>query len=1074
MRRPLMFSILLFVCLSARVHHAQTNPVTNVCAANYSAGTISFDSIVAAFGSQLATATAAAPTTDPGKPPTTLAGTTVRVAGRPAPLFFVSPGQVNYLVPPGLQVSDLDGNGMANVEITAGNGVVSRGQARINRVSPAIFSFDSSGGGLPAALIVRVKADGRQIIEPVAEFLNGRVRANPVDLGRADEIIFLTMFVSGIRNAGDPNNDGNANESIRVLLDDFEIAPSYAGAQPTLAGLDQINVEIPRGFLGRRELRVGIKSLETGITSETQVMLAVPPIADVSWAPSGLGAQSITSLAANDAVVLAASREGIFRSENGGAAWAEAGYSGQPAPQTLTLFSAGGGAFYAGGERSGPWYSGNHGRVWNLDADGIVSAAIIGRTVYAYENYGGLFHAGTEATLFRKGGSTAGGPIRGWIATPFATVAVTALSHSFDRALLGTQGRGVFTANRAGQNWSPGNQGLPADAQVRALAVSEHYVFAALAGGGLYRSTDHGATWSAVTAGLPANATIAALAAYGRNIFAGITGNGIYLSNDYGLSWRVANNGLANLNVQALLATTGKLFAGTSSGVFAGAGLDLPQPLSVKLTQSVTTDEDTPKAISVGATDAQFRYTLASSPRNGALGGSLPNVTYAPRADFNGEDFFTFRVTDGKLLSPPIRVDITINPINDQPKLEINGKLAGIVAGEVVYLEIFSPDVEDGIAPIATSALPTGAFFSQGISTIDPSRFRWTASAPGEYQFSLTATDKNSPPASVTQTVTIRVGDNPEKGAWSPSELPGAEPNRRLSSSLHADASGVYLGAFLTEPAQPLQATLYRSTDNGVTWASFAADLPSFTVAHQIAANNDSLFLTSPDGVWRSPKTAARWTKINHGLPALLNEISSLAVSGEKVAVSPPFGYYLSLDRGENWNRIRDASRVAFHNGALFINGYTSLGIGQGIRFDGILVSTDDGKTWSESANGLQGFKSFNRLRGTEAGLFALTRGAESGLLFRTTDQGASWRQLDPGVPGSAEFSAVVASGDTIFLGTAPYGVYVSRDRGVTWRPANLGLPQFTSITGLAVRGEFLFATTFFSNKVFVRKIANE
>src|SRR5262245_12257276 len=54
-------------------------------------------SIAAAFGAGLATRTELAVT---HPLPKTLAGTSVRVNGEAAPLFFVSPGQINYLIPP--------------------------------------------------------------------------------------------------------------------------------------------------------------------------------------------------------------------------------------------------------------------------------------------------------------------------------------------------------------------------------------------------------------------------------------------------------------------------------------------------------------------------------------------------------------------------------------------------------------------------------------------------------------------------------------------------------------------------------------------------------------------------------------------------------------------------------------------------------------------------------------------------------------------------------------------------------------------------------------------------------------
>src|SRR5262245_54469254 len=74
-------------------------PVTTVSAASYvgSPLTVAKNSIVAAFGTQLATGTKSAL----DQPlPTMLLGSSVTVNGTPAPLFYVSPNQINYLIPP--------------------------------------------------------------------------------------------------------------------------------------------------------------------------------------------------------------------------------------------------------------------------------------------------------------------------------------------------------------------------------------------------------------------------------------------------------------------------------------------------------------------------------------------------------------------------------------------------------------------------------------------------------------------------------------------------------------------------------------------------------------------------------------------------------------------------------------------------------------------------------------------------------------------------------------------------------------------------------------------------------------
>src|SRR5207237_2982947 len=74
------------------------NPVAvvTVPAASFELVPVAPDTIVSAFGTQLATQFAIASTLPL---PTTLGGTTVTVNGRPAGLLFVSGGQINYVMP---------------------------------------------------------------------------------------------------------------------------------------------------------------------------------------------------------------------------------------------------------------------------------------------------------------------------------------------------------------------------------------------------------------------------------------------------------------------------------------------------------------------------------------------------------------------------------------------------------------------------------------------------------------------------------------------------------------------------------------------------------------------------------------------------------------------------------------------------------------------------------------------------------------------------------------------------------------------------------------------------------------
>jgi hypothetical protein len=102
----LILFALLTLCLSVAATQftqsthaaAQAAPVALVNAASYDR-TVAPGSLAALFGSAMATQIASASTLPL---PTTLGGVTVKMNGINAPLFFVSPNQINLQVPSGV------------------------------------------------------------------------------------------------------------------------------------------------------------------------------------------------------------------------------------------------------------------------------------------------------------------------------------------------------------------------------------------------------------------------------------------------------------------------------------------------------------------------------------------------------------------------------------------------------------------------------------------------------------------------------------------------------------------------------------------------------------------------------------------------------------------------------------------------------------------------------------------------------------------------------------------------------------------------------------------------------------
>ena len=89
----------------------------------------------------------------------------------------------------------------------------------------------------------------------------------------------------------------------------------------------------------------------------------------------------------------------------------------------------------------------------------------------------------------------------------------------------------------------------------------------------------------------------------------------------------------------------------------------------ISISQSITTNEDTPKSFTLNATDTDIpiqslTFTILTQPAKGTLSGTTPNLTYTPNANYNGVDSFTFNANDG-ILNSTSTISITVNSVDD-------------------------------------------------------------------------------------------------------------------------------------------------------------------------------------------------------------------------------------------------------------------------------------------------------------------------------------------------------------------------------------------------------------------------
>jgi hypothetical protein len=182
------------------------------------------DSIAVAIGGALANSTQQAQKLPNGTFPTNVGGTTVTVNGRAAQIFFVSPGQVNFLVPPQTEI------GTADVVITNSENFTSRGSVATLRAAPGVFTKSGDGSG-PGVIL---NSDTLQ--EGPFDPTNGNLR--------------LTIFTTGARNASQTSVGigGRVVNAENVL------------ASPDMPGLDEVHVRVPGDLRGAGTVDLFVQS----------------------------------------------------------------------------------------------------------------------------------------------------------------------------------------------------------------------------------------------------------------------------------------------------------------------------------------------------------------------------------------------------------------------------------------------------------------------------------------------------------------------------------------------------------------------------------------------------------------------------------------------------------------------------------------------------------------------------------------------------------------------------------------------------------------------------------------------
>lgn len=239
LRAAILSSLALLTFPASWVHgdrisaaNASVGGFVSVSAASFEKA-VAPDTIVAGFGINLTSTTQAANTIPL---PLSINNLAVEVNGRSASLLFISPTQINYLLPDDLT------EGTGQVLVKQGGVLVAAGEIDIRAGAPSVFMANTDVQGPPAANLIRVRGDGSQVLESAAQFdgTKGRFVSRVIDLDAPNELVFLILYLTGTSKDPQPGD-------YRVLLGGNECRPefmTYVGPAPGFAGLKQINLNL--------------------------------------------------------------------------------------------------------------------------------------------------------------------------------------------------------------------------------------------------------------------------------------------------------------------------------------------------------------------------------------------------------------------------------------------------------------------------------------------------------------------------------------------------------------------------------------------------------------------------------------------------------------------------------------------------------------------------------------------------------------------------------------------------------------------------------------------------------------
>ena len=310
--------------------------------------------------------------------------------------------------------------------------------------------------------------------------------------------------------------------------------------------------------------------------------------------------------------------------------------------------------------------------------------------------------------------------------------------------------------------------------------------------------------------------------------------------------------------------------------------------------------------------------------------------------------------------------------------------------------------------------------------------------------------------------------------------------------SVYSDGTNLYAGTYTNG--------LFKSTDGGNNWVTANQGL-SNEIIWDLLQSEGIIFAGGQNGIYKSTDLGSSWTEANTGLAGHMigSGQSNIVESGNYLFAGSYMGsIFRSANNGDTWHPITGEIRTGTS-----LPYITAIGANQSAiiasTYNAIYRSTDWGDNWEvasfpSSSKPKQMITANNRI-------FA----SNMEYLYFTDDGGSNWQQDDGpmctlvcvkgndvfisgyqfdthkvymsvnGVFDTLNFNymgevsstigAIIALGDTLFVGVNGQGIYKSFDNGVTW--------IFDGLSGKSISGFTRHGTTLFAREQLFNNIPN-